>query len=101
MEHAKMAAGACQEVHWIISNMDDFVDRNLQAALPAALTDMQLPATAAISALPPTPTPHQEDVDGIARLTLAPDEAMVNTTAPSIRLQAQSMLEGPEGTLQC
>ena len=68
MEHAKMAAGTCQGVHWIISNMDNFVDRKLQAALSTATTNMQLLATAASSALPPTPTPHHKDVDGIAQL---------------------------------
>ena len=55
--------------------MDNFVDRKLQAALPPALTTMQLPAPAAISALPSTPTPHHKAVDITAQLTLAPSEA--------------------------
>ena len=70
-----MAARACKGVHWIISNMDNFVDRKLQAALPPASTTMQLPALAAISALPSTPTPYHKDVDDTAQLTLAPTEA--------------------------
>ena len=95
-----MAAGEYQGVHWIISNMDSFVDGKLQAALPAALTNMQLLATAAISALPPTPKPHHGDIDGTAQLTLAPDVALVNTTAPSTGSQVRLVLEGTEGTLQ-
>ena len=79
--------------------MDNLVDCKLQAALPTALTNMQLPATAAISALPHIPTPHHEDVDGTAQLKLAPDAAMVNTIASSIGSQAQSVLEGTEDTL--
>ena len=68
--------------------MDDFVDHKLQAALPTALANMQVTATAAISAFPHTPRSHHEDVDAIAWLILAPDVAMVNTTAPSIGSQA-------------
>ena len=79
--------------------MDDFVYHKLQAALPTALANMQVTATAAISAFLPIPTSHHEDVDGIAWLILAPDAAMVNTTAPSIGSQARSVLEGTEGTL--
>ena len=55
--------------------MADFVDRKLQAALPPALTTIQLSAPAAIAALPTTPTPHHEDIDVTAQLTLAPSEA--------------------------
>ena len=51
------------------------VDCKLQAALPPASTTMQLPAPAAISTLPPTPTPYRKDVDGTAQLALAPSEA--------------------------
>ena len=64
--------------------MEDFVDCKLQTALPTALTTMQRPVQAAISALLPTPKLHHKDVDGITQLTLAPDAAMVNTTAPLI-----------------
>ena len=66
MEHAKMAAGEYQGVHWIISNMDSFVDHKLQVALPPVSPFMQLPAPAAISAPPLLPTPHHEDVDATA-----------------------------------
>ena len=100
MEHAKMAAGACQGVHWIISNMDDFVDRKLQATLPPALSTMQLPAPAAISTLPLASTPHCKDIDVTAQLTLPPSEAQVNTTAPQLGSLAQLLLEGTEGTLK-
>ena len=55
--------------------MDDFVDRKLQAALPPASTTMQLPAPAAISALPSTYTPYHKDVEVTIQLTLAPTEA--------------------------
>lgn len=55
--------------------MDDFVDCKLQAVLPPALTTMQLPVRAAISALPSSPTPYHKDVDVTAQLTLAPTEA--------------------------
>ena len=63
MEHAKMVAGACWGVHWIISNMDEFIDRKLQAALLPALTTMQLPVPATIFALPLLPTPYHKDID--------------------------------------
>ena len=78
-----MAAGASQGVHWIINNMDSFVDRKLQAALPAALLNIQLPAPTDVSALTPTPAPHNGDADRTAQLTLAQDMTLGITIDPS------------------
>ena len=73
IEHKKMGAEACWGIHWIINNMDIFVDCKLYATLPAATLHTQLPAPTAVSVLPPLSALHNGDVNGTVQPTLAPD----------------------------